>query len=70
MMVAGDYSCSRSVCEKQPQRVLAIPSLGQLRHLSAVKHAAAVMGNSSSGIIEVPSLKYQRLILAKDSVGA
>ena len=41
---------------KQPQRVLAIPSLGQLRYLSAVKHAAAVVGNSSSGIIEVPSL--------------
>lgn len=36
-------------------RVLAIPSLGQLRYLSAVKHAAAVVGNSSSGIIEVPS---------------
>lgn len=43
--------------KKQPQRVLAIPSLGQLRYLSAVKHAAAVMGNSSSGIIEVPSFK-------------
>jgi UDP-N-acetylglucosamine 2-epimerase (non-hydrolysing) len=38
-----------------PKRVLAIPSLGQLRYLSAVKHAAAVIGNSSSGIIEVPS---------------
>ncbi|MEQ4676696.1 UDP-N-acetylglucosamine 2-epimerase [Providencia vermicola] len=38
-----------------PERVLAIPSLGQLRYLSAVKHAAAVIGNSSSGIIEVPS---------------
>lgn len=36
-------------------RVLAIPSLGQQRYLSAVKHAAAVIGNSSSGIIEVPS---------------
>lgn len=43
--------------KKQPQRVLAIPSLGQLRYLSAVKHAAAVVGNSSSGIIEVPSFK-------------
>ena len=43
--------------KKQPQRVLAIPSLGQLRYLSAVKHAAAVVGNSSSGIIEIPSFK-------------
>ncbi|OLQ86148.1 UDP-N-acetyl-D-glucosamine 2-epimerase, UDP-hydrolysing [Vibrio panuliri] len=38
-----------------PERVLAIPSLGQVRYLSAVKHAAAVVGNSSSGIIEVPA---------------
>lgn len=37
-------------------RVLAIASLGQLRYLSAVKHAKAVIGNSSSGIIEAPSL--------------
>jgi UDP-hydrolysing UDP-N-acetyl-D-glucosamine 2-epimerase len=37
------------------ERVLAIPSLGQKRYLSAVKHSAAVIGNSSSGIIEVPA---------------
>lgn len=40
---------------RQVNRVLAIPSLGQIRYLSAIKHAAAVVGNSSSGIIEVPS---------------
>lgn len=39
-----------------PARVLAIPSLGYRRYLSAVKHCTAVIGNSSSGIIEVPSL--------------
>lgn len=39
----------------QPERVLAIPSLGQTRYLSSVKHASAVIGNSSSGIIEVPA---------------
>lgn len=39
------------------KRVLAISSLGQLRYLSAVKYASAVVGNSSSGIIEVPSFK-------------
>ncbi|MGL5109607.1 MAG: UDP-N-acetylglucosamine 2-epimerase [Vibrio ordalii] len=37
------------------QRIFAIPSLGQVRYLSAVKHASAVIGNSSSGIIEVPA---------------
>lgn len=35
----------------------AFTSLGQLRYLSAVKESIAVVGNSSSGIIEVPSLK-------------
>lgn len=38
-----------------PGRVIAIPSLGQLRYLSAVKFADAVIGNSSSGVIEVPA---------------
>ncbi len=37
-------------------RVLAVDSLGLRRYLSAVKYAALVIGNSSSGIIEVPSL--------------
>ena len=41
--------------KSNPKRVCAIPSLGQKRYLSTVKHAAAVIGNSSSGIIEVPS---------------
>ncbi len=41
--------------ESSGGRVLAIPSLGQLRYLSAVKHCSAVIGNSSSGLIEVPS---------------
>ncbi len=40
---------------KLPERVKAIPSLGQVRYLSAVKYASAVVGNSSSGIIEVPA---------------
>ncbi|KFB98276.1 UDP-N-acetylglucosamine 2-epimerase [Trabulsiella guamensis ATCC 49490] len=44
-----------SYAVKQPERVLAIPSLGHARYLSAVKHAVAVVGNSSSGIIEVPA---------------
>ena len=32
-------------------------SLGRLRYLSLVKYASAVVGNSSSGIVEVPALK-------------
>jgi GDP/UDP-N,N'-diacetylbacillosamine 2-epimerase (hydrolysing) len=32
-------------------------SLGQLKYLSTMKHVSGVVGNSSSGIIEAPSLK-------------
>jgi len=38
-------------------RALARTSLGQLRYLSAMAHADAVIGNSSSGLIEAPALK-------------
>ena len=37
-------------------RCMFIPSLGQRRYFSAIKFVKAVIGNSSSGIIEVPSL--------------
>lgn len=37
------------------ERVLAVASLGMRRYLSALREAAVVVGNSSSGIIEVPS---------------
>jgi GDP/UDP-N,N'-diacetylbacillosamine 2-epimerase (hydrolysing) len=43
--------------EKHPERCLAATSLGVHRYLSAMKYATAVIGNSSSGIIEVPSFK-------------
>lgn len=38
-----------------PERCMAIPSLGLRRYLSALQYVSAVVGNSSSGIIEVPS---------------
>ena len=34
-----------------------VPSLGSHRYLSLIRHAAALVGNSSSGIIEAPALK-------------
>lgn len=40
---------------KQPQRICLVPSLGQQRYLAALKYCKAVIGNSSSGIIEAPS---------------
>lgn len=41
----------------QNEHAYLFDSLGQLRYLSAVKHAEAVVGNSSSGLIEVPYLQ-------------
>jgi GDP/UDP-N,N'-diacetylbacillosamine 2-epimerase (hydrolysing) len=43
--------------QKRPERCLAVTSLGVHRYLSAMKYATAVIGNSSSGIVEAPSLK-------------
>ena len=45
----GEYAAARR------GRVLAVPTLGKRRYLSALRYAGAVVGNSSSGIIEVPS---------------
>lgn len=42
---------------KYPEKSIAFHSLGQLRYLSALRHVDMVIGNSSSGIIEVPSFK-------------
>lgn len=39
-----------------PGRAKVFPSLGQLRYISALRHVDAVVGNSSSGIIEAPSI--------------
>lgn len=44
-----DYKLSRG------DDVLAVPSLGALRYRSALHQVAAVVGNSSSGVVEVPS---------------
>lgn len=41
----------------QHENAKVFDSLGQLRYLSAVKYANAVIGNSSSGLIEVPYLQ-------------
>ncbi|MCD4822981.1 MAG: UDP-N-acetylglucosamine 2-epimerase [Phycisphaerae bacterium] len=41
---------------ENPSRRAGYVALGVLRYLSAVQHAEAVIGNSSSGILEVPAL--------------
>jgi UDP-hydrolysing UDP-N-acetyl-D-glucosamine 2-epimerase len=42
-------------CQQHPERAKAFVSLGSLRYLSAMRHVDAVVGNSSSGLIEAPS---------------
>lgn len=41
---------------RNPRRAAVFPSLGMRRYLSALRLATAVVGNSSSGIVEVPSM--------------
>ena len=43
--------------EKNPHKSVGFSSLGQLRYLSALQYIDAVVGNSSSGLIECPSFK-------------
>lgn len=42
--------------EANPGRAVAFPSLGMKRYLSTLRYIGAAVGNSSSGIIEVPSM--------------
>lgn len=43
--------------EKRPERCITVTSLGMHRYLSAMKYATAIIGNSSSGIVETPTFK-------------
>ena len=43
--------------KQNKERAIAFSSLGQIRYLSAIEHCQLVIGNSSSGLIEVPSFK-------------
>ncbi|MFA1737454.1 UDP-N-acetylglucosamine 2-epimerase [Lysinibacillus fusiformis] len=55
----GGREINRAIEEfvSQRQNAKVFDSLGQLRYLSTVKYADVVLGNSSSGLIEVPYLQ-------------
>lgn len=56
----GGHEISRLIdnyVKKNQNRAKVFESLGQLRYLSALNHAHMVIGNSSSGIIEMPGFK-------------
>ncbi len=50
------FSLIEDFVKKHPQSK-SFTSLGQLRYLSCIKHVDGVVGNSSSGLAEVPSFK-------------
>ncbi len=47
----------KNYTSRNSDRAIAFTSLGQLRYLSAILHVNMVIGNSSSGLTEVPSFK-------------
>ena len=47
----------QNFCRERAARIRMFPSLGQLRYLSAMRHAALIIGNSSSGLLEAPTLR-------------
>ncbi len=57
---AGGREINRRLDEytaARKEHVACYASLGQLRYLSAMKYASAVVGNSSSGLLEAPVMK-------------
>ena len=55
--------------DRNKGRCMFIPSLGQRRYFSALKYMTAVLGNSSSGIIEVPSFGIPTLDIGDHQKG-
>lgn len=59
----------REYVEENDNRCMFIPSLGQKRYFSVLKYITAVIGNSSSGIIEVPSFGIPTLNIGERQKG-
>ena len=55
--------------ERHTDRSIAFTSLGQIRYLSALQYITAVVGNSSSGILEVPSFGKPTLNIGRRQKG-
>lgn len=54
---------------KNTGKAVAFTSLGQLRYLSTIQFVQAVIGNSSSGIVEVPYFKVPTVNIGKRQEG-
>ncbi|PUZ21238.1 GDP/UDP-N,N'-diacetylbacillosamine 2-epimerase (hydrolysing) [Chitinophaga costaii] len=51
------------------EKAIAFTSLGQLRYLSALQYMDVIIGNSSSGILEVPSFKKPTVNIGDRQLG-
>ncbi|MBD3727847.1 MAG: UDP-N-acetylglucosamine 2-epimerase (hydrolyzing) [Moraxella osloensis] len=58
-----------SYVAQNPHKSVAFTSLGQLRYLSALQYVDVVVGNSSSGLAEVPSFKKATINIGDRQTG-
>lgn len=61
--------CIRQFVDNHSDRAIAFTSLGHTRYLSALQYVSAVVGNSSSGIIEVPNFGIPTLNIGNRQKG-
>jgi GDP/UDP-N,N'-diacetylbacillosamine 2-epimerase (hydrolysing) len=54
---------------QNPHKSIAFTSLGQLRYLSALQYVDVIVGNSSSGLLEVPSFKKATINIGDRQTG-
>lgn len=59
----------RAEARRRPGQVLAVPSLGQCRYLSLMALSGAVVGNSSSGLVEAPVLRAPTINIGARQAG-
>lgn len=59
----------QAFAQQYPDRVCLLENLGQRRYLSALSHCSAVIGNSSSGLIEVPAFNVMTVNIGQRQAG-
>ena len=69
---AGGGAIKREILayvRRHPSRAVAVPSLGQRRYFSLLRHADAMAGNSSSGLLEAPFFRLPVVNLGERQKG-
>ena len=69
---AGGQACTRAMqnfAAAHPGRAGFVQSLGLRRYLSAMQYAAAVVGNSSSGVVETPTFGVPAVNIGQRQAG-